>query len=68
MEALNLSWETLWPIGSLVLLGGLAYGMTRYYSRNRSNDKLTEIATRELYQDPEHFDEKREELKKQVRP
>lgn len=40
------SWETLWGVGLAILAIGLAWGMFRYYTRNRSNDRVTEKATR----------------------
>jgi hypothetical protein len=61
-------YELLWGIGAVVLLLALAWGAARYRSRNRANDKITEEATRELYTDPDHYDEKRAELERKTRP
>lgn len=60
-------YELLWGVGVLVLLGGLAWGVSRYHSRNRANDRITEQATRELYKDPEGYERKRPDLQRQVR-
>jgi hypothetical protein len=61
-------YELLWGVGVIVLLVALAWGAARYRSRNRANDRIAEQATRELYTDPEHYDEKRAELNRQVKP
>ncbi len=55
-------------IGSLILLAVMigVYLWTR--RRNRSNDRVTEAATREQYKRPENYEARREELKKEVRP
>lgn len=44
-----LSWEMLYVLGTVVLGLGLVYGVVSYYTRNRTNDALTEEATREQY-------------------
>lgn len=64
-----LSWEMLWLIGTVLLAGGLVYGLVSYYTRNKANDAITEQATKEQYQNPEAYDEaRREELKSRLRP
>lgn len=65
---MNLSWEMLWGLGALLLLAGLVYGFTQYKRRNRANDAVTEAATRAEYSDPEGYPQRREELKKDLRP
>ena len=61
--------EVLYVIGTVVLGLAIAWGMFWNKGRNRANDRVTEQATHELYADPEHYDERREEeLKRQVRP
>ncbi|MDO9473958.1 MAG: hypothetical protein Q7J28_12950 [Caulobacter sp.] len=63
-----LTWEIAWPIGALILGAVLAYGWWNDRNRNRANDKVTEEATRELYKNPETYEETREELKDRVEP
>jgi hypothetical protein len=60
--------ETLWGVGIAVLLAALVWGLIQYRNRNRANDPITEEATRELYDDPDNYEQRREELNKQVRP
>jgi hypothetical protein len=56
-------------IGTLVLGALVVYGLFQYNRRNRSNDAVTEAATRELYRDPERYArETKPALDKQVRP
>jgi hypothetical protein len=64
-----LSWEILWPVGTVILAGLLVYGLVKYYTRNKANDRITEQATREQYEHPRGYDEgRREALKARVRP
>jgi hypothetical protein len=60
--------EYLWGIGIIVLLVALGWGFVQYKRRNRANDRLAEEGARELYDDPDHYDQHRKELEKQVRP
>ena len=61
--------EVLWPVGSLLLLGVLIYGMIQYKTRNRRNDAVTEEAARRLFDDPASYtEETRRDLEKDVRP
>jgi hypothetical protein len=60
--------EIFFPIGALLLLVALVGVVLYLRGRNRANDRVTEKATHELYKDPEHYPEKREELKKEIRP
>jgi hypothetical protein len=41
--------EIWFGIGAVLLLLGIIYGWSRYATRDRSRDGLTEIATRRLY-------------------
>ncbi|HYE47880.1 MAG TPA: hypothetical protein VEA44_19085 [Caulobacter sp.] len=64
-----LAWEMLFHIGWVVLGLALAYGLWKYYTRNKANDAVTEQATREQYEHPESYDNaRREELKDKLRP
>ena len=64
-----LAWEMLFHIGWVVLGLALAYGLWKYYTRNKANDAVTEQATREQYEHPESYDnERREELRDKLRP
>ena len=63
-----LSWEILWPIGTVLLAAALVYGLVSYYRRDKSNDRITEQATREQYENPEGYDKAREaELRARTR-
>lgn len=63
-----ISWEMLWPIGTVILAGLLVYGLVKYYTRNKANDAITEQATREQYEHPDTYDEgRRQALKARVR-
>jgi hypothetical protein len=61
------SHEMLWGLGLVVLALALAWGLLQNRRRNRANDRITEEATREQYSDPAHYQEKQEELRRQVR-
>jgi hypothetical protein len=63
-----MSWEIIYPIGALLVLAAIAYGAIQYKTRNRANDRVTEEATREQYAHPETYNDRREELKKKLRP
>lgn len=65
---MNLTWEMLYGVGAIALLCALVYGMVQYKTRNRANDRITEEATREEYAHPDTYAQKREELKKELRP
>ena len=60
-------YELMWGVAILILLGGLAWGVSRYHSRNRANDQAGEDATREIYDRPGGYDEKRARLKRDIR-
>jgi cytochrome c-type biogenesis protein CcmH/NrfF len=60
--------EVLWGPAILLLLAALIWGMVQYRRRNRGNDAVTEQAAKTLYDDPAHYDEKREDLVKDVNP
>lgn len=61
--------EMFWPIGSLLLLVVIVYGLVQYKTRNRANDRVSEKAAHALYDNPaEYTEEKREELQQEVRP
>ena len=46
----------------------LAWGLWRYHTRNKRNDPVTEEATRELYDHPDTYEERRDELNHEIRP
>jgi hypothetical protein len=49
---MSLSPELLWPILSLIVLIGIAWGAIQYTTRNKALDQRSERATRELMDDP----------------
>jgi hypothetical protein len=64
----NISWETLFGVGVVILFAALIYGMVQNKRRNRANDRITDEATEAEYDDPAHYPEKREALKKELHP
>ncbi len=54
-------------IGPILLLVVLAAVAVWTWRRNKRNDRVTEKATRELYDHPERYDEEREALNREVR-
>jgi hypothetical protein len=54
-------------IGAFVLLLVIAGAVIYTRGRNRDNDRVTERATREAYKNPDHYDETREKLQKELR-
>ena len=63
-----MAWESLWHLGWVVLGAVLAWGLWRYHTRNKRNDPVTEEATRELYDHPDTYEERRDELNHESRP
>lgn len=60
--------ELLYGVGALLLLVALVWGITQYKARNKSNDPLTEAATREEYDHPDRYADEEDEFRKQIRP
>ena len=61
--------ELIYISGTVILGLVLAYGMYRYYSRNKSNDKITQEAVRQMRDDPEAYEHGgRDELQKKIKP
>jgi uncharacterized membrane-anchored protein YhcB (DUF1043 family) len=58
--------ELLYGIGALLLLIALIWGVSRARLKSRTAEAISEEATRELYQEPERFDEQRREELKQA--
>jgi hypothetical protein len=54
--------------GALALGGVLLYGLVRYHTRNRANDRISEAATRAEYQDPQSYDQQRARFNEQLKP
>ena len=44
------SWEMLFPIGTLILLIALVYGLMQYRKRNRANDEIAQKVVRDRYE------------------
>ena len=51
------SWEIFFAIGALVLIVGLAWGVSRSKARNRANDEIAQEATRAEYEQPEKYEQ-----------
>ena len=49
---MSLSPELLWPILSLIVLAGIAWGAIQYKTRDKSLDPVSEKATKALWDDP----------------
>jgi hypothetical protein len=64
-----MNYEMFYGIGALILLLGMAWAVIDYKRRNRANDKLSEEATRQQYNDPDRYqDQVRPELERKVKP
>jgi hypothetical protein len=59
--------ELLFGFGTVALLAVLSYGAISYLRRDRRKDSVGNAATRALYNDPDHYDEQRKELKEELR-
>ena len=51
-SAMNLTPEILYGFGAAALVVGMIYGWARYATRDRGKDRMTESATRILYNTP----------------
>lgn len=49
--------EALYVIGILILVVGFGYGFWRSRNRNRANDPIRDEATRQLYDNPDGFEQ-----------
>ena len=56
--------EILYGIGTLLLLGGLVYGVYQWSHRNKANEAITEAATREEYKHPERYEHTRKDYER----
>lgn len=63
-----MSWELIYPLGALALLGLLVWGIVRVATRNRTNDPVTERATREEYDHPADYQRTQKQFQNQTRP
>ncbi|WP_425409579.1 hypothetical protein [Hyphococcus sp.] len=52
---MDLSWEILFPIGTLILFGGLAWGFIQSKRVSKREQEITETATHEMYEHPEDY-------------
>lgn len=65
---MDLSWEILYPIGTLLLFIGIIWGVIQSRRVSKRERKITETATHELYRHPEEYEEGlREELEEASR-
>ena len=61
--------EFLYVIGIVIVGVAIAVGMNRSSKRNKSNDVITQAATKELYQNPDRYEDKtRDEMKDKIQP
>ncbi|NHK28134.1 hypothetical protein FF098_009485 [Parvularcula flava] len=59
--------EIPYGIGIVILLIALIWGATHYTLRSRRSERLSEEATREMYEEPERYDEeRRHELEEEI--
>ena len=59
--------ELAYFVGAVVLLAAIIWGTMANMRRNRANDPIREAATRELYKDPDAYDEKEGEFRARTR-
>lgn len=62
-----ITWELAFPVGVILLGLALAWGLFRYRTRNKANDRITEEATRQEYDHPASYGRREEALRDQVR-
>lgn len=62
-----MTWEMAFPIGVILLGLALAWGLLRYKTRNKANDRVSEEATRAEYSDPAGYARREESFRDQVR-
>lgn len=53
-----LAWELVYPLGALILLLAIVYGLWQYRHRNRSADRIGDRVVRDRYEHPEKWDKK----------
>lgn len=67
-EGAAMTAEIPYGIGIIILLIALIWGATHYTLRSRRSERLSEEATREMYQEPERYDEeRRHELEEEIK-
>jgi hypothetical protein len=64
----DFSWEILYGIGALALAFALVWGLMRNARRNRSNDAVTEAATREEYDHPDRYRSEQRTFEERLQP
>ena len=50
-----MSWEILYPIGTVLLFAGIAWGFWRAKQRTPREKAITEVATNELYRHSDRY-------------
>jgi hypothetical protein len=67
-EPMSFPLEAWFGIASAVLLIVLAYAAYQTSTRDRAHDPIGDATTRELYEHPDTYPERRRELQKQFEP
>lgn len=64
-----ISWEIFYVLGAVALALGVTYGLVKYYTRDRSNDAISEASAKAQYDNPRVADASRasDALRRQVR-
>ena len=58
--------ESAFFIGAVILLADLVWGVMAYNRRPRSNEPITDEATRELYADTDTYGDKEDKLRRRT--
>lgn len=51
-----MAWEIVYPVGALLLLLAIVWGVMQSKRRSPREKKITEMATRELYKNPDRYE------------
>ncbi len=52
-----MAWESIYPIGAVLLFIGIAWGALQNRRRSPREKKITEMATRELHKHPDRYEQ-----------
>ncbi len=64
---MDISWEIIYSVGTLILALGIAWGVLRSKSRSRRMRDLSEEATHEMYKHPKEYEaHEREEFEREA--
>ena len=53
-----LAWELVYPLGAIILLLAIVYGLWQYRHRSRAANRIGDKVVRDRYEQPGKWDEK----------